>query len=141
MSFESDPSFDKKNHNYKPKCFYIMGLIKMKDAKVWQKYQAQFQNLKAEDSHAFYETLVEEYKKIMHLADSTPAEAPNKAKKEEKKPAPKKEVKPAPAKKAEKKPAKKEAKPTKKVPAKKAAKKVEKKVVKKAAKKAAKKKK
>lgn len=57
-------AFEKSNQNLKPKCFYLMNLIKSKDIKVWQKFKARFEVLSVEDSHDFYFELVEAYKSL-----------------------------------------------------------------------------
>jgi hypothetical protein len=140
MSFKADPAFDKKNHNFMQKCFYLLSQIKLKNHDLWEKLNTQFANLKTEESHDFYNLLVMEYKNVAHL-ESNPnpsaATAVVKKKPEVKKVAPpvktvKKVVKKKVAKKVEKKePVKKVAKKTEKKSAKKVAKKVAKKASKK----------
>ena len=135
MTFPSDVADHKQD--MRQKCFYILTLIKAKSLELYEKFHAQYESLKAEDSWDFYHTLVAEYKKLVDSADENPAAKKEAPKKEAKKAKPgiiekakaavKKEVKKvvksvvkAPAKKA---PAKKAApkKAAKKAPAKKAA--------------------
>jgi hypothetical protein len=140
MSFKADPAFDKKNHNFMQKCFYLLSQIKLKNHTLWEKLNTQFSNLKTEDSHDFYNLLVMEYKNLAHLESNPnpPAATPVVKKKSEvKKVPPVKTAKKVAKKKVAKKVAKKE--PVKKV-AKKTEKKSAKKVAKKVAKKASKKK-
>jgi hypothetical protein len=158
MTFPTDVA-DHHKQDMRQKCFYIINLIKAKSQDLYEKFHAQYESIKAEDSWDFYHILVEEYKKLVDAPDES-GEAP-KAEKKAKAPAKKTAVaaavaiggaalaavksvtKKKPAKKAAKKPAKKVAKKTakkaaKKAPAKKAGKKAAKKVApKKAVKKSA----
>lgn len=118
MSYSYDSlAIDKTKVNYLQKCFYLINLIKTKSPQLWEKYKDQYEHTKPEDSWAFYQQLVEEYKKFA----AAPVPEKKKAKlkvvaeqKVEKKAAKKVVKKAAPKKKA---PAKKA--PAKKAPAKK----------------------
>jgi hypothetical protein len=94
--------FDKQKVNYMQKCFYLINLIKNKDATLWENYRLQFEFLKAEDSWDFYQELVTVYKGMIE----TPAPKKTAAKK-------------APVAAKKKAPAKKKAAPKKKAPSKK----------------------
>lgn len=128
-------NFDKSKQNFKPKCFYMMNLIKSKSQKVWEEYKEQFEKLEVEGSFDFYFTLVEAYKKLDGKEEKKPTPvkaAPKKVLAEKKAAAEKKFAakKPVAKKPAVKKAAKKKA--AKKTAAKKSApKKAAKKTVKK----------
>jgi hypothetical protein len=102
---------DKKKQNWKPKCFYLINLIKQKDHKSWEGLQQKFQKLTVEDSYEFYMELVEVYKGLEDPNYKKQQAKPNlKVVKTEKKAVkkPKQKVAKKPAKKAVKKaPAKK----------------------------------
>jgi hypothetical protein len=130
MTFPTDVA-DHHKQDMRQKSFYILTLIKAKSQELYQKFHAQYEALKVEDSWDFYHMLVAEYKKLVDSADQSPApkkEAPKKKEKagvlEKAKAVLKKEVKAV---------AKKVVKKVTKAPAKKTAKKVTKKVAKKAA--------
>jgi hypothetical protein len=57
--------FDKSEHNYLQKCFYIINLLKSKDYDMWETFHAQYCVTKPEESWELYEMLVEEYRKIV----------------------------------------------------------------------------
>jgi outer membrane biosynthesis protein TonB len=82
MSF-SGSAFDKKNHNYKPKCFYLINLIKTKNPNVWTRLYEQFKSLTPEDSYDFYQVLLQEYKQLEANGwkDTKPVEFPHKEEK------------------------------------------------------------
>jgi hypothetical protein len=57
-------AIDKKKLNYKPKCFYLINVIKQKNSKVWERLHPHFQNLGPDESYDFYQVLVEEYRQL-----------------------------------------------------------------------------
>ncbi|MBL7664079.1 MAG: hypothetical protein JNM93_03010 [Bacteriovoracaceae bacterium] len=63
MSFSGE-AFDKKEHNYKPKCFYLINLIKTKNPKVYARLHKKFETVLPEDSFDFYQLLLKEYKQL-----------------------------------------------------------------------------
>jgi hypothetical protein len=159
MSFKPDPNFDKKNHDFRQKCIFVLSQIKVKDSELYEKLYIQLLGLKTEDTHQYYLYLVTEYQKLSDITPTAPTQSPveikkapptkpmvNKTKEEKKKVPAKKESKKEEVKEDKKKAEKKieKKKPTKsakpKVEKKPASKTASKKTVKKVAKKTAKKK-
>ncbi len=131
MSFNGATAFDKSKMNHKPKCFYLMNVIKHEFPKIWESFQAEFTALTPEHSWDFYQKLIHAYHeaktvkpepKKTHLKVVKEKPAAKKKPADKKAPAKKKVVAKAPAKKkvAEKKPAAKKV-ATKKPSAKKSA--------------------
>ena len=132
MSFHGE-AFDKKNHNYKPKCFYLINLIKQKNPNVWTRLYEKFKSLKPDESYEFYQLLLKEYKQLEENGwkDTRPVEVEKPQEfhvtqyvNPERKTTKKEPVKKMPKMKAKDKKEKKEDKPEKKVEVKAAKKKV-----------------
>jgi len=61
MSFNASAAFDKSKMNLKPKCFYLMNVIKHEYPKLWETFQAEFTQLTPEHSWDFYHKLLHAY--------------------------------------------------------------------------------
>lgn len=61
MSFNASAAFDKSKMNLKPKCFYLMNVMKQEFPKLWESFQAEFTQLTPENSWDFYQKLVHAY--------------------------------------------------------------------------------
>ncbi len=77
MTFPTDVA-DHHKQDMRQKCFYIINLIKAKSQELYDKFHAEYETIKAEDSWDFYHILVEEYKKLVDAPDVT-GEAATKA--------------------------------------------------------------
>lgn len=64
MSFPFE-KFNKSNHNYLQKCFYVINLLKDKNYDLWENFHAQYCSTSPEESFELYQILVEEYQKIL----------------------------------------------------------------------------
>ncbi|MCE3014015.1 MAG: hypothetical protein LW878_13220 [Proteobacteria bacterium] len=116
MSFNASAAFDKSKMNLKPKCFYLMNVIKHEFPKLWESFQAEFTALTPEHSWDFYQKLLHAYHDAKTVKPEPKKTHLKVVKAEPKKAAPKAKAK-APAKK--KAPAKEKAPAKKKVTAKK----------------------
>ena len=114
MSFNASAAFDKSKMNLKPKCFYLMNMIKQEYPKLWESFQAEFTELTPEKSWDFYQKLVHAYQEAKTVK-SEPKKTHLKVVKEKPVAKVKAETKKVPVKKA---PSKKKT-PAKKAPAKK----------------------
>jgi hypothetical protein len=126
MSFNASAAFDKSKMNLKPKCFYLMNVIKHEFPKLWESFQAEFTALTPEHSWDFYQKLLHAYHDAKTVKPEPKKTHLKVVKAEPKKVAPKAKAKAkakAPAKKkaTDKKPAAKKKVTAKKPPAKKPA--------------------